>query len=426
MLTRPLVALWTAITFFSACQFLVRPRDRASILQEPVDASYFVALNAGNASLLCTSAALRADLTDSVVDRVRRGAQAARSLRVVFAGLAYRKRRGRFFSLELELIHFHSLGQKFADYRVILYESNSHRNTVDAVRLACKHPKLLCVLHGNLNSSKVDFGDKSSARLSSMAAMRNELLAKALALEGPFDLLVMADLDLHAVTSHFLPFRMRGGENNHSYTDLTLADGFVLYCIHPRTCSSLTSHFLCRWNSAAFLSAIGLQPEELSAGPDVRLQIAPRTAVRIEKRTMPHPLVFNWLGVCANGIVESTARHYDSFAFAPFEWGEEQRWAFRGDPIRVDSCFGGLALYNLHGIRASGCVYEGRQGLCEHAGLCRCLSRWADEVSFSSGRLTDSSLGIYLYPLMVNMLDRETEQICISPSSNSREKQPFI
>mmetsp|Transcript_17501 Transcript_17501/g.40258 ORF Transcript_17501/g.40258 Transcript_17501/m.40258 type:complete len:196 (+) Transcript_17501:120-707(+) len=91
---------------------------------------------------LCTNRANARGLEDpDFLRRVVAGASAARRLSIVFAGLVHRKEAGRCRSLELELDTFRRLGRRFRDYRVVLYESNSHRDTRAQVARLCQADK---------------------------------------------------------------------------------------------------------------------------------------------------------------------------------------------------------------------------------------------------------------------------------------------
>ena len=322
---------------------------------------------------LCTISSMGNLVNGSDMDtRVQRGMLKAQSLRIVFAGLVHRKRPGRSHSLALDLDKFIELGGiYFSDYRVVLYESNSHADTKMQLREACSPSgsKVVC-LSGDASSTKVAFGDKSASRLFGMASMRNIYLEYVLGHSelSTFDVLAVADLDLHDITDHFLPFRMKGGEKNHTYNRASLADG---------------------WNVLAAVSAFGISATEFP-----REDSPPRADGRLP-----------WSVLCANGLVEGTGRHYDSFAFKPFDMGESKQWVFKGlAPVKVDSCFGGLAFYSLRGLALSGCTYVGADGLCEHAGLHQCLAR-SPPHSGSFG-------GTYLYPFLANQMDRETRRVC--------------
>lgn len=93
--------------------------------------------------------------------------------------------------------------------------------------------------------------------------------------------------------------------------------------------------------------------------------------------------------VCANSIRTShqqPGRYRDTFALRELAWEEKRvhrqkhdpiQRVYKGkDPVRVLSCFSGLALYSWPALQTSGCNYTYvSEDDCEHVSLHRCMSQ---------------------------------------------------
>ncbi len=85
--------------------------------------------------------------------------------------------------------------------------------------------------------------------------------------------------------------------------------------------------------------------------------------------------------LCANGIYNN-GEYYDTLAYRDSVYtdtrhNDEQRdaahkiYPLYSKPIPVDSCFGGMALYNLSHLLSTNCMYTGSD--CEHVTLPQCM-----------------------------------------------------
>mmetsp|Transcript_122801 Transcript_122801/g.393363 ORF Transcript_122801/g.393363 Transcript_122801/m.393363 type:complete len:417 (-) Transcript_122801:323-1573(-) len=102
-----------------------------------------------------------------------------------------------------------------------------------------------------------------------------------------------------------------------------------------------------------------------------------------------------WSAVCSNGLVRRDfGRHYDSIAFRNayftkdnFRHHEKLAHSLWGPPEVVDSCFGGLAIYNISLIGS--CEYSGED--CEHVPFHRCLMEHGGRMIFNPRQVVQYS-----------------------------------
>ena len=87
--------------------------------------------------------------------------------------------------------------------------------------------------------------------------------------------------------------------------------------------------------------------------------------------------------------------------------------------LPVTSCFGGLALYSLPRLRASGCTYDERGTECEHVRFTQCL-----EAAFNGSVFLDTAMRVY-YDAASHAADRAQPraQPHAQPQALARELQ---
>jgi hypothetical protein len=144
-----------------------------------------------------------------------------------------------------------------------------------------------------------------------------------------FDVMAVADMDLHSVTEHFLPFRMEGGETNHTYHEHSLADGW--------SPSSVLAAF--GWKKKKKnenenengVKEVGRDHDKSDGGED---KIDRRSKSKnassqdqsspLPSSSSPSPISLPWSVACGNGVVEKSGRLYDSFALEPKDLGHQR------------------------------------------------------------------------------------------------------
>lgn len=90
--------------------------------------------------------------------------------------------------------------------------------------------------------------------------------------------------------------------------------------------------------------------------------------------------------LCANGIYNN-GEYYDTLAYRDSIYTDTRHddaqrdaahkiYTLYSEPIPVDSCFGGMAIYNLSHLIATNCMYTGTD--CEHVTLHQCMKNTID------------------------------------------------
>jgi len=271
-----------------------------------------------------------------VAELVQRGRKRFANKRVIIAGMIRNAEHTiqQMHCLMKQSVH----GAK--DHRVIIFENDSTDKTFSIMRGICAADKrTICMNHLGVGLTQGDWGPFGGQRFAKMAQFRNTLLGSVINTEySTWDAAIFVDMDL--LDQAWLPeWKPENGD------ELPYALGKPPYKFAKTKAQG--------WNPSILPTVFGFED--------------------------------TWDVVCANGVWNG-GHTYDTLALRTKDFPdtmhnhETQLWpgmldsrlVFRGaELIPVQSCFGGLSVYNISAMVQTACQYTG--GDCEHVTYHKCL-----------------------------------------------------
>jgi len=270
------------------------------------------------------------------------GQKRMRRIKAIIGGLVHNNEK----TLAKDVEFLHRMGRRFLDYKILLVENDSKDGTAAVMNELCLDARLICVMIQLHLPGSAFWGNLDFHRFATLASVRNRGL------------------------DHLRDLRMLGQ-----------LDGFDILMW---TEMDLTDH-----ND-------GLNPMfELDS----------------VATTFGRPDNSGFDLICANGVIEE-GQFRDTLPLVSFEpeFRDVPRggvWVHNMHDIRdgisfipVETCFGGLGIYNFSTLMDSGCRYHPETGVCEHLSLHRCMK--------------ENGLNrIYVNPAMVVYFEPFDPHICI-------------
>jgi len=306
-------------------------------------------------------------------DLIRSGYELMKGLSVVFATLVRDSREA--FSAEIPFIE--RTGKSFSRYRVLCLEEGSVDGTREMLDNWSRNNPAVMVRGSGVDGKAATAGGKmASGRYVRMAALRNAYL-RMLRKDSYFgaDMLIVVDSDLS------LGWDVDG-----------IAHSFGLLARAQAERSGWPSSSESSTTKPRFLAS------RKSGDTDYEKVSSKIRSVLDSRANMPYwdyvrQRGLNWTAVCSNGRVrEDYSRQYDSIAFRNAHFTKDN---FRhhqmimhspyGPPEFVDSCFGGLAIYNISVI--GDCEYDSTD--CEHVPFHECLAQHGGRMVFNPRQVLD-------------------------------------
>jgi len=293
----------------------------------------------------------------------------ARKGKVVIAGLFQNNGQnlGKMYRLMKQTVSY------FDEHMIVFFENDSTDKTADTLRGICQHDsKSACLnmivsraLNFYIVHQKTD-NPFSPFRFSKMSFFRNSVLSNVKRLDS-FDHFVFVDPDMFDTpwlpgkdefegVKNFVDLGSWGG-SGHGWEPTS-----VLASLH-RAQERNT-----KWNAICFYGTFGskLHNYDMLAFRPSKDTPIPEPA----KAFKPNWGYSEWATVFSaeeiyNGRVSGDYLHYGMVLF-----NFHQHTEF----IPVSSCFGGLTIYNLKGLKSSNCTYSEQYADCEHVSLHDCIN----------------------------------------------------
>lgn len=288
----------------------VNPNDRVRIPNLPFEESQ---CEEDKDDCICIAKFLR--WTEELKYITLEGQKRMKRTKAIIGGLVHNNEK----TLAEDVEFLHRMGRRFLDYKILLVENDSKDKTASVMNNLCLDQRLICVMIQLHVPESSFWGNLDFHRFATLAAVRNRGL------------------------DHLRDLRMLG-----------MLDGFDILMW---TEMDLTEH-----NN-------GLNPMfELDS-----------VATTFGRRDHP-----SFDLICANGVIEE-GQFRDTLPLVSYEpeFRDVPRggvWVHNMHEIRdgisfipVETCFGGLGIYNFSTLMDSSCRYHPETGVCEHLSLHRCM-----------------------------------------------------